>query len=78
MQVEIKITEYNAHFKVKTMSRHVIVRLSVEKSRIKSIDFKSYCCNVLTLQDMTLFYEVLYHVYNKISSFPLMILGQLI
>lgn len=60
------------------MSRHVIVRLSVQKSRIKSIDFKNYCCNVLTLQDMTLFYEVLYHVYNKISSFPLMILGQLI
>ena len=30
MQVEIKITEYNAHFKVKN-SRHVIVRLSVEK-----------------------------------------------
>lgn len=43
MQVEIKITEYNAH---------VIVRLSVEKSRIKSIDLKKLLLNVLTLQDM--------------------------
>lgn len=43
MKVEIKITEYNAH---------VIVRLSVEKSRIKSIDLKKLLLNVLTLQDM--------------------------
>lgn len=75
-QVEIKITEYNAHFKVKTMSRHVIVRLSVEKSRIKSIDFKNYCCNVLTLQDMTLFYEVL--SVNDPGSVDIVIIEELL